>query len=255
MAQLTDQSQKDILISYLTLRKLLGFLGILLPVALAIGTLAMHCHIQSSISAYYYSPMRDWFVGILCAMGIFLFTYTGYIEGPEVRIKENWLTKVAGVLAIIIANLPTGGDKEISKSCSTHSCPIPTCANVMGWNLDCASPLLGGVHLVCAALFFTILAYILYYKFSKINPSAGREEEIRFYKGCGLVMAVCILIMLVNEALSWKYQLCYPLYYSPVLFFFETIALFAFGIAWLRKGKIQEDFQDLKVKAKRLLAK
>ena len=63
MAQSFAQSQQEVLISYYTLRKLLGTLGIVLPIALAVGSWILRGSIQPSISAYYYSPMRDLFAG------------------------------------------------------------------------------------------------------------------------------------------------------------------------------------------------
>ena len=68
------------LISYLMLRKTIGILGLAFPIALIIGSVAFFgCQeVQGSISAYYHTDMRNLFVGVLCAIGLFLFTYTGY---------------------------------------------------------------------------------------------------------------------------------------------------------------------------------
>lgn len=67
------------IISYLTLRKFIGFLGMGLPFILLIGGWWDFGEgIQSSVSAYYHTGMRNAFVGILFALGVFLMTYKGY---------------------------------------------------------------------------------------------------------------------------------------------------------------------------------
>ena len=54
-------------------RTAIGVLGVALPPALLVW--AMDAGVQSSISAYYYTAGRDWFVGTLCVIGVFLVFY------------------------------------------------------------------------------------------------------------------------------------------------------------------------------------
>ena len=56
---------------------------------------------HDSISAYYYTSMRDVFVGVLAAIGVFLFCY----RGPDK--KDNFWTNVAGLCAVGIGLFPT----------------------------------------------------------------------------------------------------------------------------------------------------
>ena len=56
--------------------------------------------LQPSISAYYYTPMRDIFVGILFAIGSFLYLYKGFSR------QENYALNCAGLLALGIAVFP-----------------------------------------------------------------------------------------------------------------------------------------------------
>ena len=69
--------------SYLALRKAVGWIGILLPFALMLGGFLIFKEeiIQESISHYYYTGMRDVFVGALCAVALFMFFYSGYNKG------------------------------------------------------------------------------------------------------------------------------------------------------------------------------
>src|SRR5689334_5098109 len=73
-------SPDPLLISYLTLRKIVGLLGVFLPAVLAVGNMLMRggWYMQPSISDYYYTEMRDVFVGMLCAVALFLLSYKGY---------------------------------------------------------------------------------------------------------------------------------------------------------------------------------
>jgi hypothetical protein len=66
--------------SYLSLRKTVGWIGILLPLVLMIGAyLFINEPIAlKNISLYYHTGMRDVFVGVLCAIALFLFFYKGY---------------------------------------------------------------------------------------------------------------------------------------------------------------------------------
>jgi len=63
--------------SYLALRKAVGWIGMLLPFVLMCGvSLIFKSDIKlQNISMYYYTGMRDVFVGALCAIGLFLFFY------------------------------------------------------------------------------------------------------------------------------------------------------------------------------------
>jgi amino acid transporter len=189
--------------------------------------------------------MRDWFVGILCAMAIFLFSYTGYREAPQVIFTENRLTNFAGILALLVALIPTLGNNA-RELCSTHLCPIPTSAHILKCNLNCDSEFFAAIHLASAALFFIILAYILCFKFVNIKNPQNRKREIKFYRTCGIIMFVCIAAMIINYALEKFLKHSYPLYGSAMLFWFESVALWAFGLAWLVKGKAHEDLKDFK---------
>lgn len=67
------------LVSYLTLRKAIGLLGLLLPLILAVGErLIFSRGLRESVSGYYYTGMRGVLVGGLCAIGAFLLAYRGY---------------------------------------------------------------------------------------------------------------------------------------------------------------------------------
>ena len=80
-------------ISYYTMRRAIGILGITLPLILVAGSsLFGGCdEVQYSISTYYHTNMRNIFVGYNCAVALFLFAYRGH----------DWRDNLAGYLGCI----------------------------------------------------------------------------------------------------------------------------------------------------------
>ncbi|WP_341715842.1 DUF998 domain-containing protein [Micromonospora sp. FIMYZ51] len=195
-----------------TLRRLrlgVGALGIALPIVLPAGhALATGgFELLNSISSYYHSDMRDVFVGSLCAIGVFLVNY-------RYRRLDDVLSTMAGVLAVVVALVPTSTD-------------APPAALADG-----AFPL-GRVHGVAAGLLFAILALFCLWRFP-INgpPSRGARVRNAVYRSCGLAILAAIALGVASNALA-----------EPVretlrpFFWCEAVAVFAFGVAWLVKGE------------------
>ena len=64
---------REWVVSYLTLRQMIGWIGLLMPIAVRVGGYLMErIHTTDSISAYYYTSMRDVFVSTLVLVGILL---------------------------------------------------------------------------------------------------------------------------------------------------------------------------------------
>ena len=106
-----DPGDSHFLLHYLTLRRSLGILGVLLPVILIFGDLAIGegGGLQPSLSHYYDTIMVGVFVGVLFAIGVFLFSYRGY-ETPAKKpyeLSDNVAGKVACVAALAVALFPT----------------------------------------------------------------------------------------------------------------------------------------------------
>jgi hypothetical protein len=193
----------DKIYSYLSLRKAVGWIGILLPAVLPLGAVLIFGEdsIRSNISIYYYSGMRDVFVGALCSIALFLFFYKGYNKW------DNHIANIAGLFALGIAFFPTVPDGPYD---------IPAT-----------------IHFICAATFFAILAIMSIYFFTRTKPEPTRQKLIRnkIYIICGLVMvasagAVPLFLLFLKQ--KWPD--------STFVFWAETVALEAFGISWLTKG-------------------
>src|SRR6266545_6299867 len=92
---------QHLVISYLRLRQALGAVAIAMPFVLALGAwLIERIPWADSVSAYYYTSMRDVFVGTMFAIGVFLVCYRGY------DWIDNWLTNAAGVAAAAVGLFP-----------------------------------------------------------------------------------------------------------------------------------------------------
>jgi hypothetical protein len=190
----------------------IGVLGVVLPPALATWTLGQG--FQNSLSAYYYTAGRDWFVGTLWVIGVFLIFYQYRPQQPELvespdPVKsgraDKYLGKFAGVAAVLVTLLPTEPPKGLTQP-----------------------PIIGKAH--GAAAFVTFLALSLFplLLFSQSSQSA------RLYRVCGCLMLACLALIGIH-ALSPEpvRQALAP--WRPVLLF-ESVLVWVFGYSWFKKG-------------------
>jgi hypothetical protein len=206
------------------IRKIIGWLGIGLPVTLVFLSLIpfFRTGVQNSISSYYYTNFRELFTGVLCAVSLFLIRYKG-TENPVLLKNDSLLTNIAGVLALLVALFPTNPGDCTEKIYTL----IPRCEPWLGW-----------LHLIFAALFFLILAVISINVFTIGQNVENKEIPVSFlnenylYRGCGYAIILFVILIPVCDTLK--------LFQSSTLVL-EALALFAFGIAWLIKGRFLGD--------------
>lgn len=196
------QAGDRVLVSYLTLRRIVGMLGVALPVVLAVWGFALCgcARLQESISDYYALRTRDAFVGILFTVAWFLFTYRGYDRRDDVA------GNLACVFALGVALFPNSGEQ---------------------WERV--------VHFSSAAAFFLVLAYFSLFLFTKSGGSPTRQKLVRnrVYRVCGAVMLTCIALIGVYH---WLLDGTGVSTLKPV-FWLESLALWAFGVSWFVKGE------------------
>ncbi len=188
-----------IVVSYLTLRRALGILGISLPIILFTwGVLGERVWLDT-ISAYYSLRARDALVGCLCTIGCFLFTYHGY------DTHDNVAAHAAGACAVLVALVPST-DPGVQQA----------------------------LHFIFATALFVLLAYISYFRFTRQDdhPTEAKLTRNRVYRRCAVAMMVCVGLILVFDLthLTVRLALVRP------IFLLETLALWAFGLSWLVKG-------------------
>ena len=88
-------------ISFINLRRLIGILGMALPfVCIFGGFVFAQLEIQPSISFYYYTNVRDVFVGILVGVSMFLISYRGYEH------IDALISNITGLTGLGIAIFP-----------------------------------------------------------------------------------------------------------------------------------------------------
>jgi hypothetical protein len=214
--------QKSIIHSFYTIRKAIGILGILLPWIL----LAFEGQMLASISHYYYSESSLFFTAILSAFGLFLISYKGYERDKETEIlSDNRITFIGGVAAIIVVLVPT--TCEGSESLFIRAQCAAGTTQMFG---HCA-PWKNMIHLGAAAIFLSIMGFMSIFRFTKGSANKARK---RTYRICGYMVWLCIFILLVEFATHCSFG-------DYDVFIFETIAVSAFGLAWLLKGLAIKD--------------
>jgi len=195
-------------VSFLTLRRIVGVLGVALPFVLVFGTLlfTFQWDLRSSISAYFNSVMGPAFAGVLFVVGWFLFAYKGHDERDD-RVGDR-----ACLFAMGVAMFP-----HVSE---THTW-VP-------W-----------VHYGSAALLFLTLAYYSYFLFTLTDqeePGPMKLRRNKIYRACGILIVVFIaLIAAYNLANKLSGTTLWP--DLRLVFWFETFILWAFGFSWFVKGE------------------
>jgi len=209
--RLAPASADPVVLSYLALRKAVGTVALALPFAVAVPWGLIHREVLTSISIYYYTGMRNLFVGSLCAIAMFMLCTRGYDRKDE----------IAGIFsalcAIGVAFFPTAPDG---------------CASQRQQNI-------GYIHYTFAALLFLTLAYfcLVLFKMSAQNKQVTPRKIQRnlVYTVCGIVILVSLaLLAILTLALHRQYVFARI---APGICF-ETTSLLAFGTAWLVKGEL-----------------
>jgi CDP-diglyceride synthetase len=213
----TDPTLSRYVRSFLILRAAVGALGAALPLILVFGDglgLDGNPFPRTSISAYYYSGMRDFYVGLICSTGIFLVAYK-----VAERNLDNTLSLIAGLAALAVAWGPPQRPPSIPPSPLQERLGDTTCATI---------------HFVGAAVFLVALCVLSFFfgvREGKRPPRPGKRPP-KFWRTyhwvCAGVMAVALLFMGVTELLDAGPH--------NALLFGETASLFAFGASWLLKG-------------------
>jgi hypothetical protein len=214
-------------LSYLNLRLCIGVLGAALPFILRIGSVIFPPH-PYSVSGYYYSAMRNPLVVSLCILGAFLLTYRGY------DTLDTWITNVAGAATIGVALFPT-----------------PNSAFKPAW-VGQVHPVLAGIALAGQALMalqFTQSAprgetarwpddvkrmlRALIFRYAQQGNGGHRKKlaRNRIYSACAWLIIIGVVLTFAQNfwPASVKAQ-------TQWMFWFESLSIFSFGVAWLVKG-------------------
>lgn len=228
------------------MRKAVGWIAILLPFTLILGDYIIQrldllnnkwfvktneCYtvyhyaspFKASISHYYYSSVGEIFTGALGTVALFLVCYKGHpLRKSEFGFSDRTMSNLAAFFALGIVAFPT----------TTKHCIIDNS------RVFISSQITGVIHFIFAGLFFITLAFISIFNFRRTKKVSefGTKPFHNLYKYCGIIMLVCVfLILIYTKILRYRYEWLDNIYPGLIL---ETIALIAFGVSWLTKGKI-----------------
>jgi hypothetical protein len=196
--------------SYVCTRFAIGVLGILLPPLLVLLEPALFDGLpapRGSLSAYYYSGVREIFVGGLWAIGVFLFVYK--------LLDFSWeslLSSIAGVAAVLVAVFPTERPGD-----GVSLTPLQA---------KLGEGVVSGIHYGVAAVFIGLLVPIVLF-FALDEGEAGRRR----WQGFHTVTAALIVFGALLAAFA-------GITGGPDkgVLYGEWIAIWAFGSSWLVKG-------------------
>lgn len=212
------RSESSVVLSYKALRRAVGYVAIGLPVVLVASSALCHDHhtVQGSISAYYYTDLRDVFVGSLCAIAMFMFCARGY----------DWRDEYTGMASAVCA-------------VGVALCPIsPTYVKD---KVPCsAQPVFPTLHFVFAILLFLLLGYFCLYLFRLTSggPTPQKLQRNAVYLWCGCIIYTSMTLEgLLALAQNFTARLQPYWRNGHHLLICEVICLWAFGYAWLIKGE------------------
>jgi hypothetical protein len=186
-------------------------------------------HLPGSLSGFYYTHMRNVFVGAMSAMGVFLVAYKGYER------RDTWFTNVAGAAAIGIALCPTtppGGD--VLKP--TNPCgPVSPVA----YHASKYASVLGHVHAAFLGILFAMVFFMLLLQFTKTTPGVYPELPKRrrnlLYRICAwAIFADALFVGVVTLVTHFEPSVWHG---TSWLIYSEAFAFLAFGVAWFVKGR------------------
>lgn len=232
-----------------------GLVAFFLPVVLYVGTSFSPFCRPSSISHAYYVPFfGSIFIAAMGFIAVFLFCFPGHTR------TDGRLATIAGAAALGLAIFPTARD-GCSRSFYTgqvfvtyqqgsdgNAAPelfydylLFQNATILGQPLSTQI-----LHFLCAAILFGILGYFSLWSFRRNNGegviacpngryamSSAKRYRNRIYAVCGLIIYACMILLPGYAYTADGIDTAFP----PV-FVIESVALFAFGISWVVKGRL-----------------
>jgi succinate dehydrogenase/fumarate reductase cytochrome b subunit len=202
-------------------RQVIGYVGLALPVLLLVITWLRRddpdqpWRSHDSISAYYYTGAVAAFVGLLVALALFLLTYRGYRN--KYQLSDRLAAIVAGVAALGVAMFPTRA---------------PDGFTAAAWWTETTGVIHYGSAVVLFAMFAVFSLWLFRLTGSGGQPAADKQRRNLVYLVCGI--AIVASIAWAGVAGMNKRSILVP----------ESIALVAFAVSWLVKGRVDRSIVD-----------
>ena len=211
----TPDNANSNIISYWYLRNAIGWIGLLMPTWVKFGAYFREdIGLLTSISAYYYTSMRDVFVATSVLVGVLLACYR------TDKRSDNIIAFIAGIAGVGVGLFPMNpqfAEVLINK----HPC-LQTNTCYLGTGVL-------GLHFYFVAIYFALTFYMVFFRFganTSPTPTPQKLTRNKLYKICGAVMFLSFLCI------------AYMRYtHNPNIYLPETLATLAFAAAWLVKGQ------------------
>jgi hypothetical protein len=205
--------EQHIFDSYFNLRTGIALLALLLPLVLLIWGYAVEGYLRDSMSNYYFDvdgkSMRDWFVGALWAIGVFLILYKGWQREERGWLNENRILNYAGLCAIGVAMFPMQ-----------------------------SKPNSVSIHGTCAVLLFLLMAYVCIFLAGDTLDELKDEKQKHWYLTTYRILgALMILVPIIALVIAFIFS-CLEQYTSlkQYTFFVEWTGVWVFASYWLVKS-------------------
>ena len=266
-----SSSSEFVAVDQRRLALVVGLVAICLPIVMLIASKNpwLPTCARNSISHYYYAPfMGSFFVGAMIFIGAYLLVYRGEDgDGAEYR-----LSSLAGMFAIGVGLFPTSGhgcddgtfEARAFLNFSTEenaNLPLPILSDApaslfqmidlnLGWFI------LGSdtIHYLSAVLLFMFLAWFCFAVFTSVEPhqrsadgalTSAKVTRNLLYRICGTVMITSIIALALSFALPRWLGVAIPWWEAGNwTFWFESFALWAFGLSWMVKGRFLGKLRD-----------
>ncbi len=229
-----------------------GLVALTLPIVMLIGYAFGTC-LYDSISHFYYAQyLGGVFIAALVFIGTFLLAYRGE------SARESRLATMAGFCAISVALFPTNGrgcEEEkfsgraladfIGGGKDAFVTVVNTTKEISGLKENPFFELFSGaeiIHGASAALLFAFLAWYSFFVFTRVidkvhldkdgNLTPQKQNRNRIYRASGIVIVVSMSALVIGHFFFRNWWDLYNL-----TFWFESTALWAFGVSWMVKGQ------------------
>ncbi|MDC0737697.1 hypothetical protein N6L24_05365 [Cognatishimia sp. SS12] len=206
------------LTTYFKIRTALGLIAAAFPIVILLGGYITEGAVLPSISDYYFSSMRDFVVGALVAIGIFLMFYRG--DRPR---RSAWQQDVlglsAGLASIGLALFPN----------KPHTRGVETFFHaIMDDRISVT------LHFLSSFVFLTALTAFCLIRFAETASAADR----RIYRICGwMVISAGLAATFASFMRAFDWFSARSLVENlHIIFWLEALGIWAFCLAWLRKG-------------------
>ena len=202
----SGELQNHVFATYVSLRLGMAVIAIVFPLLLWAGGAMQGVVLQDSMSAYYHAvfadkSMRNWFVGLLFALGILLHLYKGFSK------QENIALNLAGFFAVGVALIPMEwGCGDVCKKITLHG--------------------------ICAISLFLCIAYVCIFRASDtlrlLKNKVLQARYRRIYTLIGVGMVLSPLIAVLMTVIFRQFE--------SYTFFAEAAGIWIFASYWLVKS-------------------